>query len=450
MSNSKIQALIDRLMELAAQPEVLFLIVVGAPLIFFVSTSRKYRWWLIGFWAFCLPLTPFNDWLGNWTPPPFPIDKLVFNGRHIALFLLLAMLPAAFHSRKFNDTIRIPAPLVGLFIVNMIFCIRYLPTEHASIAFVRLATYCCVFYMMAVSLPKRIGDQQDLMRFLKASAYSVLLVVGFGAICYFLRPDSVVKNGRMAGLTSNPNFLGSLCGLSLPVFLGLVLLPNQSYRHKLFWIVATAFVLIILGWTGSRTAMGMAGIAVLVIFRTKIGSFLIVGIPLVGVVLGLGAIFKDSHTAAGRLMSLGDTRSGIWTTFYEQWRHNPIFGNSDLGMRTVENSYLVILANTGIVGSLAMLFFLVLSARTCFTLLRMNTLDPTMKILRDIALSGILAALGGAFFIGFLVSSLSSDAYWIFLYFILAEVVQNFAARNESLNWYQAFQAQYQSLAPAR
>ena len=450
MSGSKFEILISRLLKLADQPEVLGLAIVAIALVLISSTSRKYRWWLMMVWAFFLPLAPFLDWKGNWTPPPFPISLLVEHGRQIAFFVLLAMLPAAIQSRKFNESIKIPPALAALFLVNFVYCARYLATEQAAIASLRLFTYCVVFIVLAASLPKRIGDRTDLSRYVVASAISALLVLGVSLVCYFVSPDSVVKQGRMAGLTSNPNFLGTLCGLSFPAYLGLILLPERSFLKKAFWTAAAAMVLIVIAWTGSRTAMAMAGIAVLVMFRKRLGRFLMVGVPLVVSVLILAVFFEDSKSGASRLTSLANTREAVWTKFLESWGKDVIFGNSDLGMKTVENSYLTVAANAGILGVLSVLLFTFMAARTCLTLLRLRSLDPTMEVFRDIALAGILVILPAAFFVGFLVSSLSTDAYWIFFYFIMAEVVQDFTLRNNLLSWHGLPQAQYSQFSATR
>jgi len=446
MGSQKFDLLVSRLMDLAQQPELLLLIAIAVPLILYCSVSPKYRWWVIALWVFFLPITPVFDWKGVWVAPPFPFNKIVFHGRQISLFLLIILIPAAFKFRGQNRDAKVPPALFGLLIMNMVYCIRYLPTDHLEIALTRLFSFLAVFYVLALSFPHWVSDRRDIYRYLKASATGLLLLIFASLICYVMRPSSVTPGGRFSGLTSNANYLGAICGYAMPALLGLSLSPALKIKNRYFWLLAAAFVLLILVWTGSRTSLGMCGIGIIVIFRAKLGRFLIAGIPLALFVWLLSYFFQDAQSGAEHLTSLKNTRIEAWTYYYQMWQKDLIFGNADLGMKVVENSYLALASNAGIAGCAAILVFLFLTAKTCLQLVRLRTNDREVEILRDIALAGIAAALGNSVFEATLLSSLSTNMFWIFLYFTLADIVINRIAYDPYGNWYLASQPPYQML----
>lgn len=443
MGKSKIDALVERLMQLTQQPELLLLIAVTIPLVLYFSRSPKYRWWVIALWAFFLPLAPVVNYKGDWLTPPFPFSTLVLHGRQAALFLLIAMLPAAMRFRGFNREIRIPPPLIGLFAMNMVYCVRYLPTPQLGIALTRLVTYLIVFYLLAMSMPRWVPDRREVYRYLSAASGAVLVFLFATLACYQLSPGSMAPSGRMAGLAGNPNHFGALCGYAMPAMLGLSLSPGIKIRTRYFWLGVAAFTFIILLWTGSRTSLGMCGLGVAVIFRAKLGRFMLAGIPMAVFVWVLSLVFTDAQSGAERMTSLSNTRMSVWTEFFGFWKQNLVLGNSDLGMRTIENSYLALAANTGFAGCIAIIVFLILTTKTCLQLVRMKPSDRESEILRDVALAGIAAAMGNSVFEATLLSSLSSSAFWIFLYFTLAGFVINSVAAEQYRNWYEAVQLQY-------
>jgi|GEM_PF-3466464 len=444
MNSSKLEALFSRLLELAGQPVVLGFVVVGVPLILWASRSLKYRWWALAFWAFLLPLTPSYDWLGNIRSAPFPFNFLVIYGRQAALFVLIAMVPAAVYFLRHNRFVKVPPALWGLLVMNIVYCLRYIPTPEIGLALTRLVTYLLIFFFLAFALPRWLTDRREVFRYLSAGGVSAFLFAVACFALYAVSPGVATIGGRMTGLTSSPNYLGGVCGYTMPVMLGLSLLPRQKKSTRLLWIFGAALIFLLLAWTGSRTSLGMCALGVCVIFRAKLGRLLILGVPLVFFVYMLSLVFQDVQSGAERMASLQNTRFAVWSRYLEMWKQDIVFGNADLGMRTVENSYLSLAANAGIAGCVALLIFLFLTVRICFKLISIKLPDREAEVLRDIALAGIASTLGNSCFEATLLVSLSSYTFWIFLYFVLAEFVIVYVPTEQYRSWYLATQFQYQ------
>jgi hypothetical protein len=444
MNSHRIESLLSNLLQLAGHPEVLALVLFGVPLILWASHSPKYRWWPIALWGFLLPMAPRNDWLGNWIKPPFPFDQLVVHGRNASLALLVLLLPAGYSWYRKNPWGKMPIPLLGLLAMNVVYCVRYLPTPVQGLALVRLVTYLLVFVFLGVFLPRWLSSQREVIRYLSAAGTSVILFIGACLLSYMILPSSASELGRMAGLTSNANFLGGYCGYAMPVLLGLVLLPSKS-SQKVLWICALALTFIVLIWTGSRGSFGMFILGVCVMFRARLGRLLLVGVPFGGLVYLFTLFFHEAQSGAIRLTSMENTRITAWIAYLGMWRKSVLFGNADLGMRPIENSYLTLAANAGIPGCLAIILFLILTARCCYLLLTLKPRDRDGEVLRDVALAGIVSMLGNSVFEATLLANLSAYTFWVFTYFGLSYFLLRYSAVTQHQVWYQTAPMRYSS-----
>ncbi len=413
---------LSHLTEFVGDPFILAALLLGGVLTIAFSFSESKRWWLISAWVFCLSVSQFYNSLGNWIPPSFPFNHLVTYGRTIAVGMMIAMLPGAwvFYSR--NPAGRTAPAAWALLFFYFVYCARYLPTVYIGQAIPRLMTYATIFFFLGMSMPRWITDARELRRALTAVGMSIVMIAGGSLVSYLMNPSSTLWNGRMFGLTSNPNFLGMSCGLVTPVILGLITWKNQTSLSKLFWVLVAGGVVITLLWTGSRGGMAVMVVGAAVFFRAKLGRLLFVAIPLALSVWAMTFLFQDSLQNIDRFTDLTDTRTAGWLRFIELWKESPILGNKNLAMAVIENSYLTILANSGILGAFAAFAFVYVWGTTCLKLVRMRPADPDSQILCDVAVAGLVAMLAETIFEAVLLANLNATTFYAFFFCALAEV----------------------------
>lgn len=189
--------------------------------------------------------------------------------------------------------------------------------------------------------------------------------------------------GRAAGYMFSPNQQGVYSVMALP---GLMLFwcYSRSWLVRVFIIFGVMAVLTAANYSGSRTALGAALVAVLVFLvvlsRSRIRA-LLTGAAVFTVALLVreiiaafpGALSPDS--ALGRLI-LGASGSNIIrdslnTIAYNQWLDNPVFGVGYGMLRFAHNLYLQMLDVAGIVGTLG--YLAALGMPLLFLLLKRTT-----------------------------------------------------------------------------
>lgn len=224
--------------------------------------------------------------------------------------------------------------------------------------------------------PRRIVGDLSVAYIVLIGTFVVSLVLGLAGA-----PFAYVYGGRLEGVYSNPNTLGDLIGLAIPLGIGLFVSTRRwSY---LVMLIPTAFAL---AQCETRTAIvaaavgviwlmirrGMtravrAGLAAIVVIYVGFALSQVLHIPLPSAVAGVVARFNTSGPG-GALNS----RTVAWHDAITLWEQRPLqgygfqagdalfahlFGNGVItfGAAPAHNSYLQALLELGIVGAIPLL-----------------------------------------------------------------------------------------------
>ncbi|MCR6701110.1 MAG: O-antigen ligase family protein [Dokdonella sp.] len=240
---------------------------------------------------------------------------------------------------------------------------------------------------------------------------------------------------QYVGIFNDPNDLGLLFVMCLPMALYLSSRGGALGLRRLFWWAAAAVLLFGIYLTNSRGAL-LALVALVGIHvwqrRGLFSALLFGGAGLVGLMLmpsRLSELDIDESSAMGRVDS--------WYEGIQMFLSNPLFGIgadgfSDLHYLTAHNSFVLVLAETGIIGFTIWLAFVGYCFRMPLAVLRMRRapVDPAadaawaaerrMASTLFLSLCGFFAA---AFFL--------SRSYIILLYLLAALVVGYYAGARQ-------------------
>lgn len=240
---------------------------------------------------------------------------------------------------------------------------------------------------------------------------------------------------QYVGIFNDPNDLGLLFVMCLPMALYLSSRGGALGLRRLFWWAAAGVLLYGIYLTNSRGAL-LALVALVGIHvwqrRGLFSAALFGGAGLVGMMLmpsRLSELDIDESSAMGRVDS--------WYEGFQMFMSNPLFGIgadgfSDLHYLTAHNSFVLVLAETGIIGYTIWLAFVGYCFRMPLAVLRMQRapVDPAtdaawaaerrMASTLFLSLCGFFAA---AFFL--------SRSYIILLYLLAALVVGYYAGARQ-------------------
>ncbi|SEJ02815.1 O-antigen ligase family protein [Frateuria terrea] len=243
----------------------------------------------------------------------------------------------------------------------------------------------------------------------------------------------LIQDGRIqyVGIFNDPNDLGMLFVLSLPMAVYLSGRGGAFGLRRLFWLGAGAMLLYGIYLTDSRGAL-LAVAAVLGLWMWRrhgiVAAALLGGIGLAGLLLlpsRLNDLSPDEESASGRV--------DAWYEGFQMFFSHPVFGVgadnfTDYNHLTAHNSLVLVLAETGFVGFTLWLGFVGYCFLMMLTVLRHQPELPdasataTWNTERAIAMTLLLSLSGWlatAFFL--------SRSYTVVLYLLTALVVAAYA-----------------------
>ena len=157
-------------------------------------------------------------------------------------------------------------------------------------------------------------------------------------------------DGRLYGTTNNPQHLGVIMAMTVPIACFYLVRPGERLGWRLLSAVFTGLGLIFVVWTKSRLGAldrGGAGPAV----PRRLGQWLkVAAVGTVLVLIGL-QIFESSTAGAERLIWTENTRAEGWARLIAVFQANPWLGSGREG-DLAESSYLATLALFGVVGAI--------------------------------------------------------------------------------------------------
>lgn len=230
-------------------------------------------------------------------------------------------------------------------------------------------------------------------------------------------PHHIVFQGRFCGLSQNPQCTGEVTAL-LILCANYVLISGYSSRwQKLAGLSAACIMLPFMIWTGSRTAMGMCALGLLIFHRVSVrrwAVFAVVGITTY-------EIYRNFINPAGRaaqhLISTENDRGAQWSKGIALFLQHPLLGHPTR-QTIVECSYIVTAAALGSVGLILLAILLANVARDIiFVFTHRPTLDPELRKTSEFACAIVIAGAAGMTFDAYLLATATTQAIlnWVSL-----------------------------------
>lgn len=236
----------------------------------------------------------------------------------------------------------------------------------------------------------------------------------------------LIQDGRIQylGIFNDPNDLGMLFVIALPMALLLSRRGGLMGLRRLFWLAAAGVILYAIYLTNSRGAL-LATASLVVIHLWRRRGLMVAGIVgtvgLAGLMLlpsRLSQLDVEEASAYGRV--------DAWYEGLQMFAANPVFGVganqfSDYHFLTAHNSFVLVLAETGIIGFTVWLAFLAYCYRMIFAILRAPVAAaPEGVTAEDRALaSTLLLSLSGCMVAAFFLSR----TYIVVIYLLTGLIV---------------------------
>lgn len=417
---------LQRLIDFVSNANGLFAVVVG---ILWVAMAVRFpiaRWLLFGMTMYAASVQKYFDrWTQEWWPPFWgPIELVVSNGRPICIVLLGALLLLVAVKTKSELETRVSplmAPIhaiqIAIFFKMLLFGTSLTLTVQAGVIFVFIGCFA------ATGLRLWAFEQRKLE--MVAFSLTATLAV-FAVISQFqlqVNPAPAMVAGRLMGTTANPQHAAVLLAIGLlgPAYF------ISTWRQRSLLLAVASFVLMCIACrliflTGSRTGLSMAAIGIVILWRRKFG----IGV-LVGLALTFGLVYlmqnNEQEVFSSRIVTMEDTRSEVWAIQWRTFLQNPFIGSERMGdqFRSGENSWLGLLAGTGMLGGAALIWLLVRGVAVSKELLKHSHWEQHKDEV-DFCLAGIFAVFAGSFFEAYLVGVITMPVLFIAVLSVACEV----------------------------
>ncbi|WP_417747354.1 hypothetical protein [Rosistilla oblonga] len=325
-----------------------------------------------------------------------------------------------------------------LFAFQIIYALRLIIEGDTEFGFLALATFSLSFiaiYSLRGALPS--NKEAASATFCYAATATGALFAIACVYQFLVNPSASQWAGRFIGITNNSIHTGEFSGWFLISTLAVVL---SAFGRRLYIIGYAMLPLIFLHLsiiiaTGSRTALLLTTSGVLVLFRNRLGAFVI---PLLLTPIALGFLneyISDFDTATSRITSGTDSRSRVFLALWQRFVENPILGEAEvLGsgrIRVRESSYLTAAANLGLLGLIPLILCVFAYARSACQAIRQEKFIRKQIVFSDWAQAIMVSAFTAALFEGFLFAIVAPAAMLMHIGFSLVDGPLNTPSRQE-------------------
>ena len=268
-----------------------------------------------------------------------------------------------------------------------------------------------LFYGVWELLRRSIQSGRDVIDYI-----SVLLAAG--ATFYLLsgmqlalgNMHHIVFTGHFCGISQNPQFTGETTAILIVCANFVVISGYSAPWQKTFALCCACGMLPFMLWTGSRTAMGMCVVGLLILHRVSIRRWAIFAV--------IGAVTYELYThyfgsgtrAVEHLVSSTNDRAAEWAKGLSVFSAHPILGQA-AAQTLVECSFIVIMATMGSVGIVLLVTMIASVAREVIHVFRhRDLLDPELRKMVEFACAITLAQASGMTFDAYLVAAATTQA----------------------------------------
>lgn len=268
-----------------------------------------------------------------------------------------------------------------------------------------------LFYGLWELLRRSITSGQDIVTYTMALFAGGLAFYGLSLMEIVLgNIHHIVFVGRFCGISQNPQFTGEVTAI-LIICANFIIISGYSRAwQKTVALSGACFMLPFMLWTGSRTAMGMCAVGLLILYRISIRRWAVFAV--------VGAVtyelythfFRHGAQAVAHLISSENDRGAAWSHGLAIFSQHPILGSA-AAQSLVESSFIVILSTLGSVGLVMLVVVAYTTAREVITVFRhRSVLDPELKKAAEFACAILIASAAGMTFDAYLVAAATTQA----------------------------------------
>jgi hypothetical protein len=377
---------------------------------------RPFRWWVLGALMFLATL-PVTGEMDDTLRLVFPLETLRMHVRGLTIGLLLVLFCAALGGhREWRRRLITPAAW-AFFAFELLYACRIWFGGQVDRGFSSLLLFVMIFLTFNLGPSRWLSDFREARGLMRSFVIAATLYVG--ASTYQLLMSRASLGNRFFGVSANPQ----LTALNLALFFVpcLAMLVDKQTRPmgKVRLSALIGVLLALLIWTGSRTGALMTMVAVLFMLRLNLRRAVIFAV-IGGVGLFVAwSVLDLSGAQAERLLSLQNTRGGIATQLLSEFTSSPAFGTMGTTVGVRENSYLSVLALSGLFGGIPFFLAIGLLVWSVARLQRSRKVLGEHAIYADMLTAGFASILVGALGEGFLLGLLTAMIVGIYSYFSL-------------------------------
>ena len=369
-----------------------------------------------------------SPYWNNTLIPPLEMFRSLCKPVFVLAVGFMGMRYLAAQSSLRRSTLR-PAAAAYLFLMVLYFVrVVFVAPERAAGG---VALLMLLFWGLLQYFRRSIATGQDLVATLSAGVLAGLSFYLISSVQLAFGSGRIVFAGRFCGLASNPQSAGEITASLIPMANYLIISGFSSRWQKILGMAGLVVMLPFLLWTGSRTAMGMTVVALLVMNGVKARRWMAMGAAaiLAKVIYShfFGASFSSSH-----LLSLQNDRGAVWQRGWNLFLSHPMFGKAGVHI-LVENSLISVAMGLGIVG-LAVLGVLVWAQASDTLLVLRNKwrLDKESEKICDFVLALGLGFASGMLFDAYLLAVATTEAVLLGLVLALTSVACDLVAAQMS------------------
>lgn len=409
-------------MDLNLTPTSIFVGLIGAAVGFaaltFIVLRRERAVWIIGPMLFASCLGVGVEWDGRIIRGPFfPLQS---SRSEIFLVLGIALgLHVIVHSRALAG--RTPAfPAVVLTLIGLYAAMLRFVHEGGASGVESIVYWAATLLPLLLIVPILVQDFNDPFRILRTITWVNLAWVALVAVQVVVRPSSLVmgRENRFIGLLGNPQHAGSLMAVFTAVGIYLILNDHRKFIRLLSLALCGANV-ILLAWTGSRTGLGMAVLAISGVLYSRVGKA-ILWLPAIAILTVIALeVAKSLGLTIGfeRLASTQNTRAESWTNLLRNGLSSPVIGRGVQELGDSENGYLYGFAAYGF--GMVMLIGLLIAATIATSLKlwsRRKYLPLEYRSLCDFTIGYFALYFGGSMFEGYMMARVAANLTFFMLF----------------------------------
>jgi hypothetical protein len=423
---------IDQLFAFLGTPSALIGVASGVMLVVKASRDRPTGWLLFSMFCFASSLNTYTDFWHRIAPPLiFPLQQIRASGRPLAIILLILLV---FLSLQTSNNWRrqiLPPSIKYLMFVQFVVFAKTILYGSQEFALISAITFSGIIIVLKMGPGRWLQDDDNFSLAVRSIAIAGLIFVVTNG-CQFLINRAAITyiHSRFMGTTGNPQHAGILLAAVVPCLMFFIQGSSGRKFAKYFWIAILLVTMYFLLLSGSRTALIMGVVSVLLFYRNDRGSWVkIVLVLAISAAILMPFLQPENLTQAStgidtsvsdRFSSTNNTRSGVWSGMLDTFSQNILFGAPlERGrMGYGENSWLAAGATMGLLGFIPMALMGWESLKLVWRLNQLGNRDAYYFFQSSVVIAGLGSMLIGSFFEAFLLGNMTFSMI-VFLTYLL-------------------------------